>query len=74
MRGSESGVRLLSPPSVDLDLPPLPKKRLHPTSFEMALIEDIIVSVGEFHGQERETLSEMDGEMRSEGRQERTAN
>lgn len=27
-----------------------PKESLHPTSFEMALIEDIIVNVGEFHG------------------------
>ncbi|CAB1444876.1 unnamed protein product [Pleuronectes platessa] len=33
----------------------------------MALIEDIIVNVGEFHGQQRETLGEMDGEMRSSG-------
>jgi len=33
----------------------------------MALIEDIIVIVGEFHGKERENLSEMNGEMGSEG-------
>ena len=26
------------------------KESLHPTSFEMALIEDIIVNGGEFHG------------------------
>lgn len=43
--------------------PAAPKESLHPTSFEMALIEDIIVNVGEFHGQERESLAEMDGEM-----------
>lgn len=33
----------------------------------MALIEDIIVNVGEFHGQERETLAEMDGETGARG-------
>lgn len=27
-----------------------PKESLHPNSFETALIEDIIVNVGEFHG------------------------
>lgn len=27
-----------------------PKESLHPTSFETALIEDIIGNVGEFHG------------------------
>lgn len=27
-----------------------PEESLHPTSFETALIEDIIVNVGEFHG------------------------
>lgn len=43
--------------------PAAPKESLTPTSFEMALIEDIIVNVGEFHGQERETLAEKDGEM-----------
>lgn len=42
--------------------PAAPKESLHPAGFEMALIEDIIVNVGEFHGQERETLAEMDGE------------
>lgn len=30
--------------------PAVSKERPHPTSFEMALIEDIIVNVGEFHG------------------------
>lgn len=30
--------------------PAAPKERLHLSSFEMALIEDIIVNVGEFHG------------------------
>lgn len=30
--------------------PAVPRERLHSTSFEMALIEDIIVNVGEFHG------------------------
>lgn len=30
--------------------PAVPRERLHSTSFEIALIEDIIVNVGEFHG------------------------
>lgn len=51
--------------------PAAPRKRLYSPSFEIALIEDIIVNVGAFHGQEHETLSEMDGEMRcKEGRKD----
>ena len=40
---AQSSERWCGPPAV-------PRERLHPTSFEMALIEDIIVNVGEFHG------------------------